>query len=333
MFRETRASYKPFEYEWADELFMIQQKSHWLPEEVSMASDIRDWKTKLTESEKNLLTQTQLYLANADTDVASCYVDKYLPALPLPEVRGMLLGFAAIEQIHCRSYAYTIDSLGMPESSYSAFLEIPELWEKHVWITRERAEPLSDVQKFLLDIVVCSAFGEGLQLYSAFVILLSFQRRGLMNGLGTLTSFIFRDEDLHCFSMIQVFKAILEKYPEALNKDLVDFIGSSAAEAVRLEDHFLDLAFAQGDVVNLTKDQLKQYIRYVADKRLSDLGLLPMYFVKENPVDWVDDIVGPEHTNFFECRPTAYSKINLSGDWETTWSECNAEKYTKEVSV
>lgn len=322
MFRTTRAAYKPFSYAFCFDYYEQQSKLHWLPTEVSLQNDVVQWRTKVSETEKHILTQVQLYLANADTDVAGVYVKKYLPNLPLPEVQQMLLTFGSIEAIHMHSYSYTLDTLGMHESAYSAFLDIDEMREKHEWLTQERTEGLSDVQKFLLDLAIGSAFGEGVQLFSAFAILISFQRRGVMNGLGTLTGFIARDEDLHCEAMCQVFNTIKLEHADQWTDDIRNKIHDHAVRAVELEDHFVDLVFKMGDLENITADEVKKYVRYVCNKRLQTLGLKPLWNVSENPFPWMDEILhGNEHSNFFEVRPTSYSKSNFSGTWFEAWTK------------
>ena len=321
LFKGTRLHLKPYQYPWMHEAHDTQVKLHWHPAEVSLQNDVVAWKSELTDSEKHILTQVQLYLANADSDVAGCYVQKYLPVLTLPEAQQMLLTIAAMEAIHIDSYALTIDTLGMDESSYSAFLEIPEMREKHDFLMETRAEEhLSEVQRFMLDIAICSAFGEGLQLFSAFVIILSFMRRGLMTGMGQLTTFIARDENLHCEAMIRVFNTIKQEHPEAWTDTLVEYISIAATKAVELEDHFIDLTFKMGNLGNLTAEEVKNYIRYVGNKRLHSLGIVPPWDQPTNPVPWMDELLGaPEHANFFEARSSSYSKANYSGSWSEAW--------------
>lgn len=323
IFRGERDTYKPFAYPFAFEFYEIQNKLHWLPSEVSLAPDVKQWKTSLTPSEKHLLTQVQLFLAQADSDIADVYVNKYLPNLRLPELRMALLSIANMEAIHMNSYSYTIDTLGMPESSYSAFLEIDEMRKKHEFITKHHENLNNPVRNFMLTIAVDSGFGEGMQLFSAFALIMSFYRRGLMTGLGTLTSFIARDEDLHTEFMIKVFNTMKEENPGAFNDQLIRAIALAGHHAVVLEDHFIDLAFQLGAIENITNSEVKQYIRYIANKRLQSMGCPLLYpEVKTNPLPWMDEILAaPEHANFFETRSTSYSKSNYTGSWEDVWSK------------
>lgn len=325
LYRGGRISYKPFNYPWAFDFFQVQSELFWVPGEIALQNDIQQWNSRLTKSERHLLEEVQKFLASADTDVAGVYCDKYIPKLPLPEIRSALLSIANIEAVHQQSYALTIDTLGMSESAYSAFLEIPEMLDKHIFLTKKRSEDLNEIDKFLLDIAICSGFGEGMQLFSAFAIFMSFKKRGLMSGLGQLTSFIARDEDLHCQFMLKIFNTIREE--EESSPVLDEHIYTAAQEAVRLEEHFIDLAFSMGDIEGLTTGELKEYIRYVTDKRLKQMNLRPVYGVQENPLLWMDEQLGlGEYANFFETRSSSYSRVNYSGSWTDAWAKFDAKR-------
>lgn len=323
MFQKKRSAYKPFDYPEAFNYYMKQANHHWVPSEVSLAFDIDQWKSnRLTDSEKYILTQVQLFLANADTDIASIYTSKYLPNLPLPELQMMLTTFASMEAIHQHSYSYTIDELGMPESSYSAFLAIDSMREKHEWIQQTTVlHDLTERQRFLHSIAIGSLMGEGVQLFSAFVIILSFMRRGLMNGLGTLTKYIMQDEDLHTEGMTYVFNTIVQEHPEDWTQDLQRHVYQAAFDAIRLEDHFIDLVFQLGEVQDLTADGVKQYVRFLVNQRLQSVGLDSITSDSTNPFGWMLDYLHQnEHANFFEVRPTAYQKAATTGSWDDAWS-------------
>lgn len=331
MLKTTRAAFKPFSYPWAFEFYQLASRQHWLPADVSLEKDMRDWLI-LTEPERNLLTQVQLYLANADTDIASNYTEKFLPNFVLPELRMMLLAFASMEAIHTESYAYTLDQLGFPETAYTAFLDVPQMYEKHCFITGKSAEDLSAVQKVLLDIAINSIFGEGLQLFSAFILILSFDLRGLMRGLCDLTQYIARDEDLHCKGMTRLFSTLVAENPAELTHTLINSIVSAGKRAVELEDHFIDLAFELGDLVNLSAADLKLYVRYIANKRLSEAGLGLLYpECDTNPLPWSDSLLGASvKTNNFERTGIEYQKDNLSGSWDK--ARLNRKSYLAEVT-
>ncbi len=131
---EDRNSFKPFYYPWAFDAWLKHEQSHWLHTEVPMLEDVKDWKKKLTTEEKQFLTHIFRFFTQGDIDVAGGYVKNYLPYFPQPEVRMMLLGFAAREALHIAAYSHLIETLGMPETTYSEFLEYEEMRAKHDYV-------------------------------------------------------------------------------------------------------------------------------------------------------------------------------------------------------
>lgn len=315
---ESRTAYKPFDYPWAYEAFVKSEQMHWLAREVPLNADVMDWKSKLTDQEKHLLTQIFRFFTQADIDVASGYIDKYLPTFKPIELRMMMASFAAREAVHVQAYSTLIDEVGIPESEYAAFMEIQEMSEKHEYFFTKR----EGIAGLAQDIAIFSAFGEGLQLFSSFVILLNFSRFGKMRGMSQIVAWSIRDESLHVESMLKVFHELLNENPQLWTDDFKRTLYQTARDMVAIEDRFIDLAYreAGGVVEGLTADEVKHYIRYIADRRLNQLGLKANYGVEENPLPWVDVIVnGKEHTNFFENKATDYSKAALTGDWDTAF--------------
>jgi len=305
---EPRSYYKPFQFPQFFEYYKIAQDMHWLPSEVPMAEDVNDWNHKLTEQEKSLLTQLFRFFVQADVDVAGGYFDRYIPAFPQPEIRMMLSAFATAEANHIHSYSQLLDTIGMDETEYKAFQNYDEMRDKHEYMFQQRYE-FNTVKKLALELAVFSAFGEGMQLFSSFAILLSFQQRGLMKGMSTIIEWSIRDESLHVEAMIELFHALIAEYPEIWSDDLKQSIYQTCRDMVELEDNFIDLAYADGAVDGTTPEETKLYIRYIADRRLLQLGLKPNYGVKENPYEWLEWLMNAEtHTNFFEGRSTEYSK-------------------------
>lgn len=316
---KSRAAYKPFWFPWAYDYFVQSERMHWLTSEVPLNDDVKDWKTRLTASEKNLLTQIFRFFTQADVDVAAGYIDKYLPVFKPTEIRMAMTSIAAREAVHIQAYSTLIDEVGMPETEYSAFMEYQAMREKHEYMFRTRTLPM--------DVAVFSAFGEGLQLFASFVILLNFTRFGKMKGMGQIVAWSIRDESLHVEFMMKVFQALKEEgYPGHWEPDtrihfwgqeFKDHVMDVAYQMVEMEDAFIDLAFAQGGIEGLEAAEVKQYIRYIADKRLNQLGIDDMYGINNNPLPWVDVIVnGKEHTNFFENRATDYAAGAVKDDWD-----------------
>ena len=315
---EGREYYKPFEYPWAFEAYDQQQKMHWLPSEVPLHEDVNDWNSKMSEPEKNLVKQILTFFTQGDVDIAQAYMDVYIPMFKKPEVRMMLSAIATSEANHAHSYSLLNDTIGMDDREYKAFQEYKEMADKHNYLWQSKGG--TDNQKVIRDMAVFSAFGEGLQLFGSFIMLLNFQRFGKMKGMGQIVAWSIRDENHHVENMLKLFHTILDEQPELWNDDFKKSLYDICRDMVTLEEKFIDLAFNQGPVEGLTPEEVKSYIHYMADRRLLQLGLKPNYGVKENPLDWVDYIVnGQAHENFFETKSTEYAKGAVQGDWSNAF--------------
>jgi ribonucleoside-diphosphate reductase beta chain len=317
---DNRNSFKPFNYPWAYDAWLKHEQSHWLHTEVPMLEDVKDWKNKLNEEEKHFLTNIFRFFTQGDIDVAGGYVNNYLPYFPQPEVRMMLLGFAAREALHVAAYSHLIESLGMPDTTYNEFLAYQEMKDKHDYVL-DLSSKNGTLESTATHIAVFSAFTEGMQLFSSFIMLLNFPRHGMMKGMGQIVTWSIVDETQHAESMIKLFRTYIEENKEIWNDDLKGKIYSIAEKMVELEDKFIDLAFSMGEMKELTNEEVKTYIRYIADRRLISLGLKGIFKVKRNPLPWVEEMINaPTHTNFFEQRVTDYAKGSLTGTWNEVWA-------------
>ena len=317
---EERAYFKPFNYPWAYEAWLKHEQSHWMHTEVPMLEDVKDWKKKLSNEEKHFLTQIFRFFTQGDIDVAGGYVRNYLPYFPQPEIRMMLTGFAAREALHIAAYSHLIETLGLPETTYNEFLEYSEMKEKHDYVM-DLSSRNGTKENTARHIAVFSAFTEGMQLFSSFIMLLNFPRHGKMKGMGQIVTWSIVDETQHAESMIKLFKTYIEENREIWNDDLKSSIYTVAERMVELEDKFIDLAFSTGAMENLTHEDVKKYIRYIADRRLISMGLKGIFKVKKNPLPWVEEMINaPTHTNFFENRATDYAKGALTGNWGDVWA-------------
>jgi len=283
--------------------YVQQNQMHWFPEDVPLHTDVKDW-SELEDYERNLLTQIFRLFTQSDVDVGSGYVDKYMRVFKKPEARMMMASFTNMESIHQHAYSLLLDTVGMPESEYKSFSEYEEMLKKHEYINNFKVT-VSNKQSIAKALAVYSAFTEGLQLFSSFVILLNFPRFGRMKGMGQIITYSIRDESLHVEAMTQLFREFMHENIDLWDDKLKKEIYQTCREMVHLEDKFLDLVFEMGDIQGLTKKEMYEYIRYIADRRLLQLGLKPNYGVKHNPLSWLDDVLGVEHQNFFEGRSTA----------------------------
>lgn len=311
---DAQRIYKPFKYPWAYEAWSIQQRIHWIPEEVSLHEDIRDWRQKLTDEERNLLTQIFRFFTQSDVEVQNCYMENYGRIFKPTEVKMMLSAFSNMETIHIAAYSYLLDTIGIPETEYQAFLKYKEMKDKFDHLQEFNVDSKVDIAKTL---AVFGAFTEGLQLFASFAILLNFPRFNKMKGMGQIVAWSARDESLHTLSIIQLFRTFLQENPEIDTSELKEQITNECRISVELEDAFIDLAYEAGDIEGLKASEVKEYIRYIADRRLNQLGYDPIYSADKNPLPWMDEMLnGVEHTNFFENRVTEYSKGTTQGSWE-----------------
>jgi ribonucleoside-diphosphate reductase beta chain len=306
--------YKPFHYPWAYDAWLMQQRIHWLPEEVPLADDVKDWHHNLTESERNLLTQIFRFFTQADVEVNNCYMKHYSRVFQPTEVQMMLAAFSNTETIHIAAYSHLLDTIGMPETEYQAFLKYKEMRDKYDYMQQWGTETKEDIARTL---AVFGAFTEGLQLFASFAMLLNFPRFNKLKGMGQIVTWSARDESLHTNSIIRLFRTFVEEEPDVWNDDLQRDLALACKTIVDHEDAFIDRAFEMGPIEGLASSDIKQYIRYIADHRLMQLGLMPLYHVERNPLPWIDDMLNAvEHTNFFENRATEYSRAATQGSWE-----------------
>ena len=311
---KERIYYKPFEYPWAYDAWLTQQRVHWLPEEVPMADDIKDWNMKISDTERNLLMQIFRFFTQADVEVNNCYMQKYGRVFKPTEVQMMLAAFSNMETIHVAAYSHLLDTLGIPDLEYEAFLKYDEMKAKYDYMQEWGVDSKEDIAKTL---AVFGAFTEGLQLFASFAILMNFPRFNKMKGMGQIVTWSVRDETLHMTSIIKLFHTFVHENPEVWTDELQKDLTDACKTIVEHEDAFIDLAFELGDIEGLTAKEVKEYIRYIADRRLTQLALSPIYFVGNNPLPWMDEILnGIEHTNFFENRATEYSRASTQGKWE-----------------
>ena len=317
---DERSYFKPFNYPWAYEAWLKHEQAHWLHTEVPMAEDVKDWKKKLSKDEKEFLTNIFRFFTQGDIDVAGAYVKNYLPYFPQPEIRMMLSGFAAREALHIAAYSHLIETLGLPETTYNQFLEYQAMKDKHDYVI-EHGSRNGTLESTAEHIAIFSAFTEGMQLFSSFIMLLNFPRHGLMKGMGQIVTWSIVDETMHAESMMQLFKTYIKENPEIWDDELKSKIYTIAEKMVELEDKFIDLAFQQGEMRDLKPEDVKEYIRYIADRRLIGLGMKGIFKRKKNPLPWVEEMINaPVHGNFFENRVTDYAKGALSGSWEDVWA-------------
>jgi ribonucleoside-diphosphate reductase beta chain len=313
MITEPRIFYKPFEYQTAFDFYKDQHRAHWLADEVPLASDLNDWKLKLTEPEKNLIGNILKSFAQTEVHVNDYWSTKVSVWFPKPEIQAMARVFADFESIHAEAYARLNEELGLDD--FAAFMEdeasknkIDRLIEVHGDTIEEQA----------LSLAIFSAFTEGVNLFSSFAILMSFQLRNLMKGTAQIVEWSVRDESLHSKAGCWLFRTLLEEQPELNTDTLREAVTEACQLSVQLEFNFIDKAFEMGDIDGLNVNQLKNFIKARANEKMLELGYHAIYndidpnLLKQ--MEWFGHLTGGKsHTDFFSNRVTNYSKS--TGDW------------------
>ncbi|WP_372502353.1 ribonucleotide-diphosphate reductase subunit beta [Tistrella mobilis] len=312
-------------YPWAYAFWKRQQQIHWMGEEVPLGGDVKDWTSdRLSDADRGLLTQIFRFFTQSDIEVGDNYLKRYLPLFQPLEIQMMMAAFSNMETVHIDAYALLLKTLGMPKAEFEAFHDYADMRAKADYMHTFGTGTVADVARTL---AMFGAFTEGMALFASFAMLLNFPRHNKMNGMGQIVSWSVRDESLHCEGIIRLFHE-WHRETGAVTRVVRDDITDVAKTMVGLEDRFIDLAFELGPVEGLRPDEVKAYVRYIADWRLTQLGLTPVHgcfsdpdqgarALVPHPLPWLVEILnGVEHANFFEQRATEYSKGATRGAWD-----------------
>lgn len=318
---DERIAYKPFEYpEYYTEGWLPQAQAFWLHTEIPMTADVKDWNEKLTPAEKNLVGNILLGFAQTECAVSDYWTQKVVSWFPKHEIQQMAMMFGSQETIHAVAYSYLNETLGLED--FEAFLHEPATADRFENLVSYDGKDKIGIAKSL---AVFSAFAEGVSLYSAFAVLYSFQLRNLLKGIGQQMKWSVRDESLHSKMGCQLFRHMCQETPK-LKEKCKDHVLEAADIMVDLELKYIDKMFEQGDIENLKKEDLKNFIKKRANEKIVELGYTesPQHFGynedKASALDWFYHLTGGvTHTDFFAIRPTDYSKANEGEDFEDIW--------------
>ncbi|MGB8600742.1 MAG: ribonucleotide-diphosphate reductase subunit beta [Rhizomicrobium sp.] len=335
---QTSGTYNVDRYPWAYAYWKKQQQVHWMGEEVPLGEDVKDWASdRVTDTERNLLTQIFRFFTQSDVEVGDNYMKRYLPIFQPLEIQMMLAAFTNMETVHIDAYALLLKTLGMPQVEFEAFRDYSAMRDKADYMHTFGVDTVADVSRTL---AMFGGFTEGMALFASFAMLLNFPRFNKMKGMGQIVTWSVRDESLHCEGITQLFHA-WNAETGALTKTVRDDILDVAKTMVGLEEKFVDLAFELGPVEGMGPKDIQAYVRYIADWRLTQLKLPVLYGhfratdtgyeqIKPHPLPWLVEILnGVEHANFFEQRATEYSKASSLGNWEGdggVWAEFDKRK-------
>ncbi len=302
-------------YQWAYNLWEVMLNNTWFPKEVDMTRDVIDYKN-LTETEKQAYDKALAQLIFMDSLQTNNLIDNVNPYVTSPEINLILVRQAFEEALHSQSYAVMVDSISTNSE------EIYELWRRDMMLKRKN-DAIAAVYDQLSDnptehnfVKACFAnqILEGIYFYSGFAYIYTLARSGKMLGSAQMIRFIQRDEVTHLVLFQNLINTLKRERPDLFTKELEEEVYEMFKQAVQLEVDW-GKYITQGQILGLTDDIVEQYIQYLADDRLKNVGMEPIYNV-ENPIKWVDDFskFNDQKTNFFEGTVANYSKGSLSFD-------------------
>jgi ribonucleoside-diphosphate reductase beta chain len=308
----------PFKYDWAWQKYLDGCANHWMPQEVNMTADIALWKSEdgLSDDERTIVKRSLGFFSTADSLVANNLVLAIYRLITNPECRQYLLRQAFEEAIHTHAYQYCIESLGMDEGEiFNMYHEVPTVAEKASWAlkyTKEINDPgfttgTVDTDKTLLkNLIAYYCVLEGIFFYCGFTQILSMGRRNKMTGTSEQFQYILRDESMHVNFGIDVINQIKLENPHLWD----DEMQASAREMI-LEGTTLEVGYARDTmprgVLGMNANMMEEYLQFIANRRLAQIGLTEQYPGVKNPFPWMSEIMDlKKEKNFFETRVTDY---------------------------
>ena len=280
---------------------------------------MQDWKFKLKDDEKAILTDFLKFFTQADVGVRDAYAEVLTPTFSGVKAVAFLLGsIENRESVHCRAYSL-LNQLGFTNADFEEFMNIPVMKKKEDYVLDFNGDTPENIAKTL---AVFGGFVEGIQLFSSFAMMMNFSRYNKLQGMSQVVEWSIKDESYHIEACVSLFKDWLSQNPTINRPALFAEIQHICRDMVQLEIDFIHYAFRDGrSTEGIDADQLIQYVQSVADSRLQQLGIDTIYNV-ENPLLWLNDILyGTRSTSFFEARVTDYaqSAVKQSSDDDMGW--------------
>ncbi len=313
----------PLKYKWAWEHYLNGCANHWMPTEVPMGKDIELWKSSgLTADERRVIMRNLGFFSTAESLVANNITLAIFKHVTNPEVRQYLLRQGFEEAIHTHTFHYIVESLSLDQGEvFNMYNEIPAIEQKDKFqmelteaILQENFSTATPegAQKFLENLIGYYIIMEGIFFYSGFVMILSFHRQNKMTGIGEQFQYILRDETVHLNFGIDLINGIKEENEELWTPAFQEHVIKLVQKAVELEVLYAKDCLPKG-ILGLTAPMFREYVQYIADRRLERIGLKAIY-KSRNPFPWMSETMDlGKEKNFFETRVTEYqSAANLS---------------------
>ncbi len=308
----------PFKYDWAWQKYIDGCANHWMPQEVNMTADVATWKSRegLSDDERRIVERSLGYFSTADSLVANNLVLGIYRLITNPECRQYLLRQAFEEAIHTHAYQYCIESLGMDEGEvFNMYREVPSVAKKAAWSishTHELSDPNFETgsieadQQLLRNLIGFYAVTEGIFFYCGFTQILSMGRRNKMTGVAEQFQYILRDESMHLNFGIDVINQIKLENPHLWTEQFKEEATQMILEGTALEIEYARDTMPRG-VLGMNAAMMEEYLHFIANRRLTQLGLSEQFPGAQNPFPWMSEIMDlRKEKNFFETRVIEY---------------------------
>lgn len=322
----------PMHYKWAYDLYQQAVRNTWFPHEIALGEDLADWK-KMTDDERHALSFLMAFFNPAELIVNKSLALGVYPYVKSPEAHLYLAKQMWEEANHCVAFEYVLETFPLDRDSiYNVHLETESMKKKEAFIgkyLKRMTEDTLDIdtvegkKDFVRNLVATNIVMEGVWFYTGFMVALSFRQRNLLRNLGSMINWVVRDESLHLKFGINLIMNALEENEELLTEEFANEIRDIVIEGVNLECAYNQDLFPRG-ILGLNADYVNQYVQYIADRRLEELGL-PAYYNVTNPAKWMstaNDVF--ELVNFFEAQNTSY-EVDAAGHTTAKAEEKPAE--------
>ncbi|MEX8517489.1 MAG: ribonucleotide-diphosphate reductase subunit beta [Leptothrix sp. (in: b-proteobacteria)] len=308
----------PFKYKWAWEKYLATCANHWMPQEINMSRDIATWKDPngLSDDERRIIMRNLGFFVTADSLAANNIVLGTYRHITAPEARQFLLRQAFEEAIHTHAYQYIVESLGLDEGEiFNAYHEVKSIRDKDEFLIpfidaimdpHFKTGTLANDQTLLKSLIVFACLMEGLFFYVGFTQILALGRQNKMTGAAEQYQYILRDESMHCNFGIDLINTIKQENPQLWTAEFKAEINQLFKQAVDLEYRYAEDTMPRG-VLGLNASMFKGYLRYIANRRATQIGLEELFPNEENPFPWMSEMIDlKKERNFFETRVIEY---------------------------
>jgi ribonucleoside-diphosphate reductase beta chain len=312
---------KPVKYQWAYDLYQQAIRNTWFPHEIQLGEDVADWH-RLTDDEQHAVTFLMSYFNPSEFLVNNALAFGVYPFVAPPEAKMYLSRQMFEEANHSMSFEYVLETFEIDQDkAYSGFEMYESMKRKEDFILKYlnrmlnkdvNIETMQGKQYLVENLVAYNVIMEGIFFYSGFMLALSFRQRNILRNFASLIDWVLRDESLHLQFGINLLLTVLEENPDIMTEDFAARIHNMIVEAVALESQYNKDALPNG-ILGLNAEYINQYVEYVADRRLEELGF-PAHFGTANPAKWMTTATDvPELVNFFEATNTSY-EVNAQGN-------------------